>query len=87
MLSSVNKAKVFVEAVKTGDTARLEKEYNISDNTKHALNALHHIYKMEKDLLLGQLGLHEMKTQNQNWNRQGNLRRYFVKPDFSEFRT
>ncbi|ABP66988.1 hypothetical protein Csac_1386 [Caldicellulosiruptor saccharolyticus DSM 8903] len=79
MLTNINKTKMFVEAIKTGDTTKLEKEHGISDNTKHALSALHHIYKVERDLLLSQLGIHEVKTPNQ--------KRYFVKPDFSEFRT
>lgn len=79
MLTNISKAKMFVEAIKTGDTTKLEKEHGISDNTKHALSALHQIYKVEKNLLLSQLGIHEVKTPNQ--------KRYFVKPDFSEFRT
>jgi len=37
------------------------------------------MYKIEKDLTMSQLGIHELKTKNQ--------KRYFIKPDFSEFRT
>ncbi|ADQ45532.1 hypothetical protein Calkro_0638 [Caldicellulosiruptor kronotskyensis 2002] len=77
LLTSASTVKLFMEVIKTGDTRRLD-EHGISDNTKHVLSALHNMYKVEKNLLLSQLGLHEVKVQNQ--------KRYFIKPDFSEYR-